>query len=59
MFNCSIYLFNIALNDKLNISYFPGLYRGFVPAMLRVLPQTLITFLLMEQLRTRYGVVEN
>lgn len=32
-----------------------GFYKGFVPAFVRLGPQTILTFLLLEQLRMNFG----
>ena len=32
-----------------------GFYKGFVPAFIRLGPQTVLTFVFLEQLRVRFG----
>lgn len=34
-----------------------GFFKGFLPAFVRLAPQTILTFLFMEQLRTHFGIV--
>lgn len=36
-----------------------GFFKGFVPAFVRLGPQTIITFLLLEQLRMNFGYSKN
>lgn len=33
-----------------------GFFKGYVPAFVRLAPQTILTFVFLEQLRLRFGV---
>lgn len=34
-----------------------GFFKGYVPAFIRLAPQTIITFILLEQLRLNFGIM--
>jgi solute carrier family 25 (mitochondrial dicarboxylate transporter), member 10 len=36
-----------------------GFFKGYVPAFVRLAPQTILTFVLLEQLRMNFGVLPN
>ena len=36
-----------------------GFFKGYVPAFVRLAPQTILTFVFFEQLRIRFGFLKN
>jgi dicarboxylate transporter 10 len=35
-----------------------GFYKGYVPAFIRLAPQTILTFVFLEQLRKHFGYIQ-
>lgn len=46
-----------AINNLYRISGAKGFYKGFIPALIRVAPHTILVFVIYEQMRLKFGII--